>query len=362
MKNVREIEKFVDGIGRPKPRRPKRHSRKLLGIGVVLIVVFSLTAGAALLNYYGTVSTTANVQQSVLLDGKDYTNAITHEFSIIGGCTECFVHCLKNRACKEAPIKFETTGDPDLVGVDVNFYTAKLGTKGTATAEWDDTHVYDGDKSVHLETTGTVGSGDEARVVLPACCDMSLSSLSTISWWEYNTADSYPPHVDVFIDTDDDGEADDALVFEYAYNDGPSFHLDEGQPTYGALSGNWYQTFSDDGDGPSEITTASQAWLASGSPGPYGTVCKSLSDWQTTYSSAKIIRFEFEIDNWLAQSEAWIDNIEINGQLRQLEEWSDTLTLDSGEELCFYIEYDFDVAIIPGTYDIETLIVPVIPT
>jgi hypothetical protein len=332
---------------------------------VSILVGTAMIGSGALLTFYGSVQTTATVSQSVLLDGNDYTQTIYHDFETTGGCTECFIHNLENKACVDAVVDFETTITPDDEGITVDYYTAKLQTKGVAVADWSDTQAYDGDKSAHLETTGDVGSGFEARVHIPFCCgDFTLGDLDTISWWEYNVK-GYPPHVDVILDTDGDCEADDALVFEYAYN--TMDHYAEGPMPYGALTGAWYQTFSDDGYGPATITDTSHAWLSSGPPGPPGGAGfqeGTLADWKAGLhgidEDTKIVAIEIEIDNWVVQSEAFVDNIEINGDLRQLEEFILPLTLSPDEILYFYTEYTFAINIVPDTYIISTEIVPVI--
>jgi len=145
----------------------------------------------------------------------------------------------------------------------------------------------------------------------------TLGQLESVSWYEF-LVDGYPPHVDVILDM---GEgATDALVFEYAYN--YESHAAETWPTYDALTGDWYQTFSDDGNGPSEITGTSNAWLSSGAPGPLTGAptfyYHTLEYWKVTGDqgideNTQVLRLEIEVDNWIAQTEAYVDDIEING-------------------------------------------------
>jgi hypothetical protein len=168
-----------------------------------------------------------------------------------------------------------------------------------------------------LETTGDVGDGYEDTIVIPMPDGFTLGDLDTISWSE-KLVYGYPPHVDVILDM---GEGNtDALVFEYAYN--YESHAAETWPTYDALTGDWYQTFSDDGNGPSVITGTSNAWLSSGAPGPLTGAptfyYHTLEEWKSSAhegvsSATPVLRLEIEVDNWIAQTEAYVKDIEING-------------------------------------------------
>jgi len=203
-------------------------------------------------------------------------------------------------------------------GVTHNVIPADLtASTGNATAEWSTTQAYSGSSSVHLQTTGTLGSGHEARIRITMSAGTTLDDITSVSWREYLVA-GYPPHLDIKIDKDGNGTEDDALVFEYAYNS--ETHASAGQPTYGALNDAWYQTFSDDGDGPAEITDTANAWLSSGPPGPLGDpsfIYGTLAEWKAGTISASangttpVIALEIEVDNWIAQTEAYVDSIAI---------------------------------------------------
>ncbi|MBA7610389.1 hypothetical protein ES703_17597 [subsurface metagenome] len=197
-------------------------------------------------------------------------------------------------------------------------------------AERSDVESYGGNYSVHLETTGD--KGNESRIVIPMPEGFTLGELETLSWWEYLVA-GYPPHVDVILDLDgntvyDDGTFDDALVFEYAYN--TLDHYAEAPMPYGALTGEWYQTFNDDDKGPAVIDNSSMAWATKGASGPPplggNFFFYSLADWKegvtytaegynekTINSDSIVLRLEIELDNWVVQTEAYVDDIKIDG-------------------------------------------------
>jgi len=158
--------------------------------------------------------------------------------------------------------------------------------------------------------------GTESRVVVEVKTGSTLADLDTISWDEYLDY-GYAPHVDVIIDT---GEGTDALVFEYAYNTSEGAVRPEGQPTYGSLTGEWYQTFSDDGNGPAVIDDSAYAWLSSGPAGGDGIIGGTLADWKEGHIDGSlldilttpILRLEVEVDNWMADTSAQVENIRSN--------------------------------------------------
>ena len=81
------------------------------GIPVFAIAILGLAlVSAALLSYYGTITGSAVVSQSVKLNNGDYNTPITWSKSFVAG--ESVVNCsfnLKNHAGVEAPIMFGTT-------------------------------------------------------------------------------------------------------------------------------------------------------------------------------------------------------------------------------------------------------------
>ena len=194
---------------------------------------------------------------------------------------------------------------------------SSLETSGDATAEQSDEQAYSGEESVYLETTGNEGSGDEARIVIPLPEGTTLGDIDSISWWEY-LEDGYPPHVDIMLDFDSDDVVDDSLVFEYAYNS--EDHYADAPMPYGAVLDDWYQTFSDDSEGPAQVDDDANGWLASGPPGPPGDsnfIYGTLAEWKagtvdaSVDSNTVVLALEIEVDNWVVQSEAYVDDIEI---------------------------------------------------
>ena len=123
--------------------------KKLL-IAVLAIVLLVGTTGAALLTYYGRVVTTATMGQSVLLDGKNWDDPVTHDISGYGGSSYCFQHTLENRGSEDVDIAFDTTFSPSGDGITVKLLKL-LGYEFSGTSVGDyavDITVVDGECEV----------------------------------------------------------------------------------------------------------------------------------------------------------------------------------------------------------------------
>ena len=182
-----------------------------------------------------------------------------------------------------------------------------------------------------LSATGTQGTHNQVTIDLTGK-GVTLGSLQSISWSEY-LVNGYTPYLNVFFVTA--GSAiTDSLCFEYAYNS--ASHYAEGQHTgdtaYGALTGAWYSTFSDDDGGPVAVTQSSFAWLNSGGAGPYPVSASlpidysavggnfiggALAQWGAgdvvtgVDASAVVTKIEIRVDNWIVDTTALVGDISI---------------------------------------------------
>jgi len=200
-----------------------------------------------------------------------------------------------------------------------------LETTDNATAELSTEKARRGKDSVHLQTTGTEGDGDEARIVIPLPDGTTLGQIDSISWWTY-LVEGYIPHVDLELDLDADSNSEnDRLVAEAAHqNDNDTTTWDT---SYRGEDVSWIQTF----EGASGVYTSWANWLT-GSPSPVTSVNDTTAMWMfaaddATYrldtlanfksgigdvdASTVVLAIEVEIDNWVLQSEAYVDDIEI---------------------------------------------------
>jgi len=96
---------------------------KQISMMAAALIVLSVAASAALLAYFGTVTTTATVQQSVLLDGEAMPNSqFTRSVNPVGGETDCHAHTLKNQASVPFNIQLLTGYTPEGEGITTKYY------------------------------------------------------------------------------------------------------------------------------------------------------------------------------------------------------------------------------------------------
>jgi len=138
---------------------------KFLLVFVVILVSVSL-ASASLLSYFGKITTTVDVQQSIQIDGMNWDEPLTEEIEAIGGCCYCFEHEVTNQGCEPMMLDWDIWGTPDLEGIDVLFtrepYLGDLVINVLdGFAEYDDFDVYVGSTLVY---TYEAEGGDETWV------------------------------------------------------------------------------------------------------------------------------------------------------------------------------------------------------
>jgi len=99
------------------------------GLAVLIAVMFIGVAGAALLDYYGSIKTTATIEQSIVIsDGtnwNDHTKPIEREFNGIAGDIHTFKVWIKNQAHIEGEVAIEETinwQEPPIDGITANHY------------------------------------------------------------------------------------------------------------------------------------------------------------------------------------------------------------------------------------------------
>ena len=299
---------------------------KVVSVPLVILVATLALVSAAFIPYFATITGLVAVGQGLTWDGQEWDSA--QLFSFDGESTTSLEektftspHYLENIASVEGEFALVTTcmeGGSPCDGVDgVDWY-------------------YD----YMLTVLGGPGDGLEKRVaILASEAGISdLSDLDNISW-EANVTAGYLPHVDVYLDN---GEV---LVFEYAKVD-PA-HCDETPYPTGELNTFKVLGIVDDG---------AYAWLSSGPAGPCGNSTfelghKSLTDWKALYSTAKILRFEVEVDSWiptLPTPEAIVSSIKVNGVSVEVSR------LEAGEKIDFNFNVHFPKMLVPGGYNITT--------
>jgi hypothetical protein len=221
-------------------------------------------------------------------------------------------------------------------------YSAALDTTGS---EGTASHKYDpvwGDVIELTAPGNAVDEVNEGRIVITLPEDTTLEDIESLSWKVY-TVEGYPPHADLILDLDGNGDPDDSLVIEYAYQpyEGTDYAYTSPGVPYGhydpALQGTfydptyetWVETLQNDvGEARTdEINDTSVAWLGSGLAGPYtGGYFGTLEDFKdgpvtviggtetAEVNSAEVLEIHIEVDNWIGPSKAYIDDVAINGE------------------------------------------------
>ena len=197
-----------------------------------------------------------------------------------------------------------------------------------ATAELSDEQAHSGNKSVRLWTEGIEGAGHEARIMIPMPEDTELGDIESISWWVY-AASGYPPHIDITLDCNEDTVVDneDMLTAEMNLNcvGAPkSIATLAGEISYNST---WQQTFElTSGDGFSAITDDTVFWVTKMGSGDQNAPSGTLAQWKSGIvandpesemttpvisENTTVLQLEIEVDNWVRQTDAYMDDIEI---------------------------------------------------
>ncbi len=155
-----------------------------------------------------------------------------------------------------------------------------------------------------------------------------LGDIESISWWVY-AASGYPPHIDITLDCNTDNVVDneDMLTAEMNLNcvDAPrSIATLTGEISYNTT---WLQTFElTPGDGFSAITDNTTFWVTKMGSGDLNAPSGTLGQWKSGIvasdpesemttpvidGDATVVKLETEVDNWVCQTEAYVDDIEI---------------------------------------------------
>jgi hypothetical protein len=244
-------------------------------------------------------------------------------------------------------------------------------TSGEGTIEWSNRRSFTGGYSIYLTAPkikeGTTAyqfmSGPhEARIRILMPNGTTLKDIEEISWMTYVVA-GYPPHVDILLDMDDDGEfnskkdmvtgflksgpgdVDDILVAEFAYQGSPMHYPSTIQYSEFINFTNWVNTFTGNNDPDIIVNNDTLFWLYSAAPGapgssgcPYPFLDGKLSEWKDgkprthtwewnftgincnvhsendVNGDTFVYGIEIEVDGWIAESKCYIDDIEIKGK------------------------------------------------
>jgi hypothetical protein len=203
-----------------------------------------------------------------------------------------------------------------------------LGATENATAESSTEQSYSPNESVHLWTEGIEGTGDEARIVIPMPTDTELGDIESISWWVY-AASGYPPHIDITLDCNEDTFVDDEdmLTAEMNLNCVGAPKSIATLTSEISYNSTWLQTFElTSGDGFNAITDDTIFWVTKMGSGDLNAPSGTLGQWKSGIvandpesemttpvisENTTVLQLEIEVDNWVRQTDAYVDDIEI---------------------------------------------------
>lgn len=318
--------------------------KTVIGIFAVLIATALIASGAGLLSYYGKVEASAEVGQSVTVDGQNWDEPITHEFDINAGCTEIYKHKITNNACVDAEIE---------IGTDIDGYGK--GTDGVTV----NYYIMDGWKTLTLENKDSNWEVKEdnysAEFTYNPCCP-------TLNWELEGTFEADTEYVLIYYADQPErftnwGGAPAMKIAEFTSDVDGNFD-ESGNMNFG----NKCLPFADDWNiGPDADYTASDGyehgkgakiWLVPADI--YGGTETELTSWVPDE-----ILFETDLMAFFDCSVNPIPNYMEKYFQYETPITETTYTLQPGEEVCLFVEYNFHVATIPGQYDVTTTIEPV---
>ena len=178
-------------------KKAVKHDVELLGkrvsvLAIAAIFIMGAGAASATLNYFGTVDGTAEVTQSVVIDGETGEADLSFTESIVGGEAAVTNHELENNLQRSVDVDFSSTSDE---GMEVSYFqNMNLEENGEVSAEYG----YHEEKDllgVHVEGT-TPGFGavsfdvsgdfeDEQETTVNAVANEGHEQTQTPDWIVY---------------------------------------------------------------------------------------------------------------------------------------------------------------------------------
>ena len=292
--------------------------RGKIGLTVLVAVMFIGVASAGLLSYYGKVTTTANVSQSIFVDGNDYTTPVTDDFAVTGGCTVCVDHKISNVACIDGTVSLDTT------------ITGPGGPSGVTVTYMD---------SVRLENKDV----DWDIIIDNTYADITFELVGEEFVYELDV---------VGMDTNTE------YVFIYRADEEDRFTNWHG---VGSIAIKYFTT---DDDGNYFISTSKE--LNTNLPRETDWNNAPPADYEAEYlhkTGAKlwiVTATDWDSTNWIMSGWDASEYLFETELIRYFDNTADELVIPAGEFIDFMICHEFAINIIPGIYIITTTVSPVV--
>ena len=333
----------VDNLFHNKNRRSRGIGiSKKMAVGIVAVVIaMTLIASGAVLTYFGTVETTVDVEQSVLVNGKLWDETTTHgQFDMYGGCCVYTKDKIENRGCVEGTLNFDTT------------FVKPAGTSNPTVTYY----IMPGWTTLLLENKddtswGVINDDIWAELLFNPCCptfvyEIEVHAASETEYGLVYYADQQDRYVNwggnplkeiITFTTDINGD----------YSDTGSVNLG----MYLPMDGDWnIGPCADYSQTPDFYINAKGAKLWIVPTTDYDS--EKLTGWNpTTYLFETDLVFYFDCDLELP---SWFGEIY---PLTTLDS-GNSYTIDPKENICLITEICLDWAAYPGTYETTTKVVP----
>jgi hypothetical protein len=380
-----------------------KKSTKVLGV-LAILVASTLVVSAGLLSFYGKVETTANVEQSVVLwDGSEWkedNTAVSEDFDVTGGSCECFAHSILNRAEVEALIDIQESINaygkgPD--GVDVEYIVGYWNVAGHTFPSLDDyecdlevpTTEYSDIQYVFNNNTAKEGdvicvqSGTYNGFTVDVDGVTIVSNGATVEGQIKINANNVTIEGFEVIDAYDNAiwlmqgitgatirnnyihDTEDKINYE---DSSTGIYLESGAMTDTVIEYNTIEyNFAGIGGTEDFVGEINYNVIKNNDEG-IGVGYNGFSTYRNIFEN-NVADFRVYVngldpidgkDNYYGCDGPVIDYKETTGSWvnAQHETLGPSFTLQPGEQLDFIIQYCFDIAIIPGTYDITTTFAP----
>ena len=320
--------------------------KKVFGIPIVLAGILLITmigATAALLSYYGTITAESTVQQAVTFDDDTVEKKYSFDGNIVAGASFEDEFILKNHAEIPAQVELVTTGVP-AQGIEYGFYKPV---------------IYDYTESIDI------AGADDLVVTVEEDGDWVVWNFT------YNGLPSNDGNINAPVVI---GSGDD-ILYQIHNNDGGCGDYDFGTWLYSEYDNGWHTGGAGCGDTNIPVTDASLDWIeASGDrhgndPGFDGIlqvkIHKDELGKEFKWASRPNVGSGWSgvPTQYFATPSAynWGDSNTTNFHEAILaEEITGPFWLSPEETFEMFSVFDFSIALTPGTYNINTEIVPVL--
>ena len=340
---------------------------KTIPVFTITLLMLIGVGSAALLTYYGQITGSATVQQSILIDGQDYTATITHTVDgAPGGKIFCYKHKLTNQMSVPGAVKFETSYSPDGDGITTIYYDLRKEVTGgdndvnnMPAYQCEEGYINQRGQMVFKGTLTPDGNGGYTGRIPSICAFDVFAKQGSCAYVEgyYGTGDWNCEGEDTFTVGYYGNEVHDAYPSEH--NGGPwgSYYDPDVADADEEWSGGTHYYLNLNSDG-----TWSIEYLDTGNT-PYS----GIVNWDTQIAletgQAWNVQWTWGEEYIRLQHPAWKMEITQDGSeyvvlMTPVGVETTSMTLGSGESADFALCYEFDKAIEPGAYTITTQIIP----